>query len=680
MQLDNVRGITAPKGRFRFIIIYITVIYMDEKPLWKPSEDRIKNANMTRYIEYLGTHYDKKFSTFADLWKWSVDDREKFWRSVWDFTGVIASRPCDEILVNGGDMLGSRWFTGARLNFAENLLKYRDDRIALLFQGEGQPVRTMTYRNLYDNVARLASAMRDHGIVKGDRIAGFVPNMIESAIAMLAAASIGAIWSSCSPDFGIKGVLDRFGQIEPRILFTADGYHYNGKTFGSLEKIGGILRELPSIEKVVVIPYAAEHPDVSLASFPETVLWADFISGGDRIQIKYEQLPFDHPLYIMYSSGTTGVPKCIVHGAGGTLLQHLKELVLHTDLGRDDRIFYYTTCGWMMWNWLVSSLAVGATLLLYDGSPFHPGPEALWTFAEDTKMTIFGTSAKYISALDKSGLRPRESFDLSALRAILSTGSPLSVESFHFVYDHIKEDICLSSISGGTDIISCFALGNPVGPVWPGELQTRGLGMDVDVFDIDGNSLRNEQGELVCRSSFPSGPIYFWNDPDSKKYRRAYFDVFPNIWCHGDFVELTDHDGMIIYGRSDATLNPGGVRIGTAEIYRQVEAMDEVVDSLAVGQKWDDDVRVVLFLKLAEGVEFDERLVNGIKKLIRANCTPRHVPAITLPVADIPYTISGKKVELAVRRMIEGLPVLNRDALKNPEALELYRDIPELRE
>jgi len=504
--------------------------------------------------------------------------------------------------------------------------------------------------------------------------------MIEPVIAMLAAASIGAIWSSCSPDFGIKGVLDRFGQIEPRILFTADGYYYNGRTHDSLERIGGILRELPSIEKVVVIPYASAVPDLAGTSFPETVLWADFLSSEKDLSVKFEQLPFDHPLYIMYSSGTTGVPKCIVHGAGGTLLQHLKELILHADLVRDDRIFYFTTCGWMMWNWLVSSLVVGSTVLLYDGSPFYPGPEALWTLAEETGMTVFGTSAKYISALDKSGLRPGKGFDLTSLRAVLSTGSPLSVENFQFVYEHIKEDICLSSISGGTDIISCFALGNPIGAVWVGELQTRGLGMDVDVFDGQGRPVRNVQGELVCKSSFPSQPIYFWNDPDGKKYRGAYFDIYTNIWCHGDFVELTDHHGMIIYGRSDATLNPGGVRIGTAEIYRQVESLDEVTDSLAVGQSWDDDVRVILFVKLSGGTEFTEELVTGIKRLIRSNCTPRHVPALILPIADIPYTISGKKVELAVRKMIENRPVLNRDALKNPEALELYRNIPELLE
>ena len=648
---------------------------MEERPLWTPSDDKIANANMTRYIEYLNNK-GIDIGSFRQLYRWSVNNREDFWVSIWDFCGVKHSRKWDNVLVEPDDMMRSKWFQGARLNYAENLLRYRDDHKALVFNGEGRVSKIITYGELYDKVARLARSLREFGIKKGDRIAGFVPNMIEPVIAMLAAASIGAIWSSCSPDFGIKGVLDRFGQIEPRILLTADGYYYNGRSFDSLARINGILEFLPSIEKVIVIPYLEERPDIS--SIADSVLFGDFISGESNLEIDFEQLPFDHPLYILYSSGTTGIPKCMVHGAGGTLLQHLKELILHTDLKREDNIFYFSTCGWMMWNWLVSSLAVGSTVLLFDGSPFYPDPGVLFRFAQDAEMTIFGTSAKYLSYLEKTGLKPNQEYDLGSLKSVLSTGSPLSVESFEFVYRDIEKDLCLSSISGGTDIISCFALGNPTGSVWAGELQTRGLGMDVAVFDDSGKPVRNEQGELVCRSSFPSQPVYFWNDPEGTKYKNAYFEVYENVWRHGDYVELTDHDGMIITGRSDATLNPAGVRIGTAEIYRQVEALDEIVDSIATGQVWDDDVRVILFIKLAEGVNLSEDLVKKIKTTIRTNCTPRHVPAKIIPVDDIPYTISGKKVELAVKKMIENRPVLNRDALKNPEALDHYVDLPEL--
>jgi acetoacetyl-CoA synthetase len=574
-------------------------------------------------------------------------------------------------------MMGAKWFVGSRINFAENLLRYRDDQVALVFQGEGQDTVRMTYAQLYDEVARMAKSLRDAGVVTGDRVAGYVPNMIHTVVAMLAAASIGAIWSSCSPDFGIKGVLDRFGQISPKILFTADGYFYNGKKHDSLARIGGILQQLPSIEKVVVMPYTHARADIS--AIPNAVHYDDFIAKEKGLEITFEQLPFDHPLYIMYSSGTTGLPKCMVHGAGGTLIQHLKEHLLHVDLKREDKIYYFTTCGWMMWNWLVSGLAVGATVILFDGSPFYPDPGAIFKLAQDEKMTIFGTSARYIASVEKAGLKPKEQYDLSDLKTMCSTGSPLSEESFRFVYRDIKEDLDLASISGGTDLISCFALGCPILPVYEGELQCRGLGMKVEAYNLQGKPVLGQQGELVCSASFPSQPIYFWNDPEGSKYHAAYFARFPNVWHHGDFIEITPHGGVKIFGRSDATLNPGGVRIGTAEIYRQVEAMDEIADSIVVGQDWDNDVRVLLFIKTAPNVEFDDALVSRIKKTIRENTTPRHVPALILPVSDIPVTLNGKKVELAVRNIIEGKPVTNKDALLNPDALDQFDKFPELK-
>lgn len=638
------------------------------KALWYPSEERIKNANMTRYMNFLRDRYD--FNDYDALYTWSIDKRADFWSSLWDFFDIKASALCDAVLKNPDDMLESKWFEGARLNFAEHLLQYTDGT-ALIFKGEAHEPITMSYSQLSNQVASLSSALREAGVTVNDRVVGFMPNMIETVVAMLAAASLGAIWSSCSPDFGIKGVLDRFGQIEPKVLFTANGYSYKGKKIDSLSKISGILKELPTIEKVIVVPYT-EDPDITI---PNTVHYKDFLSTGST---QFEQLPFDHPLYILYTSGTTGVPKCMVHGAGGTLLQHLKELVLHTDLKREDTIFYFTTCGWMMWNWLVSSLAVGSTVVLFDGNPFYPDPGALFTLAEDVKMSIFGTSARYLAAVEKAGVIPRKKYDLTPLKAILSTGSPLSVESFEYVYRDIKKDVQLASISGGSDIISCFALGNPIGPVIAGELQCRGLGMKVEVFNDEGASVTDQKGELVCTASFPSQPIYFWKDEGKKKYKSAYFDVYDNVWLHGDFAEITGNNGVIIYGRSDATLNPGGVRIGTAEIYRAVEAFPEVVDSLVVGQPWENDVRVVLFLKLREGRELTDDVTTRMKTTIRNTCSPRHVPAKIIAVADIPYTISGKKVEIAVRKIIEGQPVYNRDALANPGALDLYKDLPEL--
>jgi acetoacetyl-CoA synthetase len=645
--------------------------------LWQPSQERTKSTNMYHFIQYVNERYGKDFNTYDDLYQWSITEIPSFWAIVWDYGEVIHSRFYEQIVDDYTKMPGAKWFEGAQLNFAENLLRYRDDHIALSFKGEGRQTISITYAELYDRVARLAKSLRKMGIQVGDRVAGFMPNMAETVIAMLATASIGAIWSSCSPDFGIKGVLDRFGQIEPRVLFTANGYNYNGKSFDSLERIAEILRELPSIERVVVVPYTDPNPDPQRV--PHGVLFEDFLSKEDNLEIAFEQLSANHPLYIMYSSGTTGVPKCIVHGAIGTLVQHIKELKLHSDVKREDTIFYFTTCGWMMWNWLVSSLTLGARVLLYDGSPFYPDPEAMWKMTEEEGITHFGTSARYLAAVEKAGIKPKSSLDLSVLKVVLSTGSPLSIESFEYVYRDIKNDLVLSSISGGTDIISCFALGNPMGPVYAGELQCRGLGMKVEAYNEEGKSIVGTKGELVCTASAPSMPIYFWNDPQGEKYRNAYFDVHPGVWHHGDYIEITKNGGVIIYGRSDATLNPGGVRIGTAEIYRQVENIPEVVDSLVVGQNWDGDVRVILFVKLREGLKMTEELITKIKTTIRQNTTPRHVPAKVMAVPDIPYTISGKKVELAVQKVIHNEVVKNRDALANPEALDYYKDLEELK-
>jgi acetoacetyl-CoA synthetase len=646
------------------------------KLLWQPAEERIKSTNMYQFMEYVNTRHRLSLDNYGELYAWSIEESPVFWETLWTYSEIIHSRSYNQVVDHIKKMPGAKWFEGARLNFAENLLRYRGDRIALSFKGEGRSTVSITYGELYQQVARLAQSLRVLGINPGDRIAGFMPNMIETVVAMLAATSIGAVWSSCSPDFGIKGVLDRFGQIEPRVLFTADGYFYNGKEFDSLDRISEIIKDLPSIEKIIVVPYKDMDPDI--ATMANTVLFEDFLAREAK-DLTFEQLPANHPLYILYSSGTTGVPKCIVHGAVGTLLQHIKELKHHSDVKREDTIFYFTTCGWMMWNWLVSSLALGSRVFLYDGSPFYPDPGAMWQMAQDEKITIFGTSAKYLAALEKAGVKPKKSYDLTSLKAILSTGSPLSAESFEFVYRGIKDDLCLSSISGGTDIISCFALGNPMGPVYSSELQCRGLGMKVEAYDAQGNSVIGGKGELVCTQPAPSMPIYFWNDPDNSKYRQAYFDIYPGVWQHGDYIEITKHGGVIIYGRSDATLNPGGVRIGTAEIYRQVESIPKIVDSLVVGQDWDDDVRIVLFVKLREDINLTDGLVDRIKTTIRKNCTPRHVPAKILAVEDIPYTISGKKVELAVRNVIHGLNVKNKDALANPEALDCYVGLPDLK-
>jgi acetoacetyl-CoA synthetase len=648
---------------------------MPEK-LWEPSEERIRSTNMYRFMTRVNETYGKNFTEYTPLWEWSVEHLEDFWKAAWDFLDIKVSVPYQTVIQDKDKMPGAKFFVGSKLNFAENLLRFRDDRTALIFRGEDSVRRTLTYNQLYTEVARTAAALKAQGIQPGDRVVGFVPNMPESIIAMLAATSLGAIWSSCSPDFGIKGVLDRFGQTRPRVLFTADGYFFKGKPLSSIERIAGIVAELPSIEKNVVIPYISDNPDIS--SLPNAVHYKDF-KEASATDIEFEQMNFDDPLYIMYSSGTTGLPKCMVQSIGGVLLHQKKELVLHTDLKKEDTIFYFTTCGWMMWNWLTAGLSVGATLVLYDGNPFHPGPDALWRMAEQEKITVFGTSAGYIEALKNAGVKPKEQFDLAPLKSVLSTGSPLSDENFKFIYDHVKSDLQLASISGGSDLNGCFALGNPMGPVYTGELQCRGLGMAVYAYDDNGQPVVDQQAELVCTAPFPSMPIYFWGDEDGSKYHSAYFDQFPGIWTHGDFIKVTPRGGVIMFGRSDATLNPGGVRIGTAEIYRRLDAMPELEDSVVVGQSWNNDVRVILFVKLAPGYDLTEELEARIRADIRANASPRHVPAKIIACPDVPYTLNMKKVELAVKKVIEGKEVKNKDALKNPEALDFFADLPELK-
>jgi len=625
---------------------------------------------------------------YGVLHEWSVTHREAFWRAIADFVGVVGDgfdtsscRGLDRMAPPDPE-LGPVWFDGARLNFAENLLRYRDEQLAIVSWNEQGRRGALTFAELAREAERVASALRAMGVGVGDRVAGFMPNLAETIIAMLATTALGAVWSSCSPDFGAQGVLDRFGQIEPKVLVTANGYRYAGKEIDSLARVREVVASVPSIEHVIVVPY--RDATVDAGAVPHGVRWDALPSDGQSLD--FVRLPFDHPVYIMYSSGTTGLPKCMVHGAGGTLVQHLKELVLHTDLRRDDRLFYFTTCGWMMWNWMVSALAAGTTLVVYDGAPLAPTPAILWDMIASEGVTVFGTSAKYLALAEKAGVAPRRTHDVSALRSILSTGSPLAAHSYDYVYDSVRPDVHLASISGGTDIISCFALGNPTAPVWRGELQCRGLGMAVSVFDEHGNPTVETPGELVCTAPFPSMPVRFWNDPTGEKYRAAYFDVFPNVWRHGDWAELTSHDGMIIYGRSDATLNPGGVRIGTAEIYRQVEQLPEVVECIAIGQELGGaqsdthgDVRIVLFVRLRDGATLDDALRDRIRRRIRDNTSHLHVPKVIVQVADIPRTISGKISEIAVREVVHGRPVKNTEALANPAALELYRALPELR-
>ena len=647
------------------------------EPLWQPPAERVSNANVTAFARELESRHGVALPDFAALHRFSIDRMEDFWTALWDVCGVIAETRGERAIADADRMPGARFFPDARLNYAENLLRRRDEAPAMIFRAEDKLERSLSWAELYDSVSTLAQALKSAGIGPGDRCAGFVPNMPEAIVAMLAVASLGAVWTSCSPDFGVRGVLDRFGQVTPKVLFTADGYHYNGKPHDSLGRIAEVLDGLPTVEHVIVLPLLAEAPDTS--GVPGAVTLADFTAPFSPGDIDFTPMPFNAPLYILYSSGTTGAPKCIVHGAGGTLLQHLKEHRLHCDIRPGDRVFYFTTCGWMMWNWLAGALAQEATLLLYDGAPFYPDGNVLFDFAEAHGMTLFGTSAKFIDALAKAGLAPAKTHDLSALATMTSTGSPLAPEGFDYVYEHVKRDICLASICGGTDIVSCFVLGNPAMPVWRGEIQAPGLGMAVDVFDDQGRSVTGVKGELVCTRPFPCMPVGFWDDESGERYRAAYFERFAGVWHHGDFMERTEHGGFIVHGRSDATLNPGGVRIGTAEIYRQVERLDDVVEAIAIGQEWDGDVRVVLFVRLRDGAALDDDLRECIRAHIRANCTPRHVPARIVQVADIPRTRSGKITELAVRDMVHGRPVRNQEALANPEALELYRDLAELR-
>ena len=654
----------------------------DEKktnaPLWKPDAERIAASQLSRFQQMVEARHGLSLSGYDDLYQWSINCQADFWQAVWDFCRIQSSVRSATVAENLDKFPGTSWFPGSRLNFAENLLPHRDGHLALVGLLENGERRTFTYAELYVAVEKLASALRRQGIKAGDRVAGFMPNICETVIAMLATTSIGAVWSSCSPDFGIEGARYRFEQIEPKVLFATEAYLYNGKVVDCLEKVESLRADIPSIEKVVIVPMLDQTADLSQRE--GYCRYDDFVSGAPVAPLRFEQLPFDHPVYIMYSSGTTGAPKCIVHGAGGTLIEHKKEQMLHTDISRDDVLFYFTTCGWMMWNWLVSGLSCGCTLVLYDGYPFAKNGRLLLDAIDDEGISIFGTSARFIASLEKEGIKPRETHQLKRLKAILSTGSPLSENSFEYIYRDFKADVCLSSICGGTDIISCFILGNPNLPVYSGEIQCRGLGMAVEFWDDAGGPVRGEKGELVCVKPFPSTPIGFWNDPKNEKFYASYFDDYPNIWAHGDYGEITDNGGVVIHGRSDAVLNPGGVRIGTAEIYRQVEKIQEIIDSVVIGQQWQDDERVILFVVLKEGESLSDKLAIKIKSTIRQNTTPRHVPAKIITVTDIPRTISGKIVEIAVKKVVHGRSVKNTDALANPEALESFKDIPQLKE
>lgn len=649
------------------------------KLLWKPSEERIKNSNIYRFMQFINEKYGTDFNEYRPLYKWSVENIPEFWASFWDYADIKYSKPYDTIIDDIHKMPGAKWFAGARLNFAENLLRFRDDHTAYIFKGETQKSAKISYAQLYDTVARLAQSLRKMGISPGDRVAAYMPNMMETAIAMLAATSIGATWSSCATDIGPGGVLDRFGQIEPKVLFTVDGYFYKAKPFSSLSNAAKIAKGIPSIEKVVVTSYTQEKPDIS--DIPNSVYFGDFLSKESELEIQFEQLPFDHPVFIMFSSGTTGKPKCLVQGAGGILINQLKELILQTDLKREDIHFFITTCSWMMWNWMHTSLATGNTLILYDGNPNYPDPGAMWKLIQDEQVTMFGTSASYINFIKSQGLKPGKDYDLSSLKEIWQTGSPLSPEGFEYVYREIKKDLWFNSSAGGTDINGCFFTGSPTSPVYAGELQFPALAMKVNVYDENGSPVLDKEGELVCEAPAPSMPLYFWNDPDNKKYKDAYFDVYPNVWRHGDFIVInSETGGATFHGRSDAVLKPSGVRIGTAEIYNQVEKLPEIADSLAIGQSWKGDQRIILFVKLAEGYQLDDELRAKIVKTLRTKASPRHVPAKIIETPDIPYTHNMKKVESSVTNILRGKPVLNRDALSNPESLDFYEDLKELQE
>lgn len=651
-----------------------------KQPLWTPSEDQIKNANMTHFIKFVNRKYGEKIKTYDDLYQWSIDSISNFWATVWDFTEIKASKKYDRVVDDLNKLPGAKWFVGTKLNFAENLLRYRDDRLAFIFRGETQKSATMTYAELYSSVARLAASLRKIGLRPGDKVAGYMPNLIETAVAMLAATSIGAVWSSCATDIGSQAALDRLGQIEPKVLFTVDGYFYKGKSFGVLENAAEIAKAIPSLKKVVVASYTGDKSDIT--NIPNAVWYADFLAKGKEPDLEFEQLPSEHPVYIMFSSGTTGKPKCMVQSVGGILINHLKELILHTDVKREDKIFYITTCSWMMWNWLLSSLGVGATVVLYDGNPSYPAADAMWKLVQDEKISIFGLSASYINYLRSQGIKPGKDYDLSSLREISQTGSALSAEGFEWVYREIKKDLHFNSIAGGTDINGCFACGSPIQSVHAGELQGPALGMKVKAYDEKGKPIWDKEGELVCEAPSPSMPLYFWNDPSGEKYRSAYFEYYPNVWRHGDYIIVhKDTGGITFYGRSDAVLKPSGVRIGTAEIYNTLEELQEITDSLAIGQNWKNEQRIILFVKLAQGVKLTKELKDKIAKTLREKASPRHVPAIIMEMPDAPYTMNMKKVESVVTNIIHGRPILNKAALINPEVLDYFEKIvPTLQE
>jgi acetoacetyl-CoA synthetase len=644
-------------------------------PLWSPSETQKNASHLVQFAKKQGF---KEGVSYHQIHDWSVSEIAAFWSSFWDYAGVIGDKG-DTDLIHADKMEQAKFFPNGTINWAENLLKRRDDGIAIIFRDELSRERKMSFKELADSVSRLQQALVASGVKRGDRVAGYLPNLPETIIGALATSSIGAIWSSASPDFGVQGVIDRLGQIEPKILISVDGYYYNGKVIPVLPKLIEILPNLPSIQKTIIIPFTNENPDIS--GVTGSILYEDFLKLFVPETPKFERVPFNHPLFIMFSSGTTGIPKCIVHGHGGTLLQHMKEHQLQCDIHQDDKVFYFTTCGWMMWNWQISALASGATLMLFDGSPFYPDPYALWDYTSKHGCMLFGTGAKYIDALKANECVVKDKYDLSSLRVITSTGSPLVHESFDYVYETIKKDVHLASISGGTDIVSCFVIGNPISPVYRGEIQGAGLGYAIEVYNDHGQpmSAGEGSGELVCTKPFPSMPVGFWNDTDGSKYHKAYFDRFDNIWCHGDWIEKTEQGGFIILGRSDATLNPGGVRIGTSEIYRQVEQIPEVLESIAVGQLWDNDERVILFVRLKDNLKLNDDITGRIKTRIRSGASPRHVPAKILQVADIPRTKSNKIVELAVKEVIHNRPVKNIEALANPDALALYKGLPELK-